>query len=292
MSIGLTDLARLGVKNPGSASFSSRSGSGVASLQLPQAQQTAANSTSASSNIPGINQIEMPDWLSTNADDNLGELLDTYAKIPGAFDPSGQVKARNDAIAYNTTSGGQAANNAATEFSNRAAQSGASQLGAGVVKAQAMMPVLAQNAALKTDAADVAAKSHQQAATLASQIAGTIGELRQGYLATLTGYAQGQQNFALNKYKSEQDVASSAAQRQLGYDQLSLEEQKLSASRGSEARLAATTVLNNPFGESGSWTTDRTGQVDRNKPGAALYDRYKSWGDSRAKAMQALGGMF
>lgn len=180
----------------------------VASLQ---------NGVSSRSNIPGINAIELPSWLSRNPDDSMRELTSAYAGIGTAFDPTGQVEARNNAIAYNTTAGSQAANNAATEYSNRAAQSGASGLGAGAVKAQAMMPVLSQNAALKIDAADTAAKSHQQGAALASQIAGTIGNLRTNYLQMLTGYAQGQQGLQLDKYRAEQQVALGQSGQAMDY---------------------------------------------------------------------------
>ena len=142
---------------------------------------------------PGIASVQMPSWMSKNPDSNLQELLGAYNYLSSAFDPSAQVQARNDAIGYNTAAGGQAANNAATEYSNRASQSGGSQLGAGVVKAQAMMPVLQQNAKLKGEAADIAAKTHQEGASLAAQIAGTIGSLRSSYLSALTGFATDQQ---------------------------------------------------------------------------------------------------
>lgn len=189
----------------------SNGGNGVASLQQ--------------SSVPDINSIKLPSWMSTNPDQNLSELLQSYAGVGAAFDPSGQVQARNDAIGYNTAAGGQAANNAATEYANRAAQSGGSSLGAGVVKAQAMLPVMQQNAALKTDAADVAAKSHKEAATLSSQIASTIGQLRNSYLQSLTGYATDQQRMQLQSgqfnagmawdrekfnYEKEQDTLLSA----------------------------------------------------------------------------------
>ena len=145
------------------------------------------------SGVPPVNSVQMPSWLNTNPDANLRELLDTYSGISSAFDPSGQVQARNDAIGYNTSAGTQNANNAATEYANRASQSGASSLGAGVVKAQAMLPILAQNSALKTDAADIAAKSHKEGIALAGQISSTISSLRNSYLQSLTGYTEGQQ---------------------------------------------------------------------------------------------------
>lgn len=266
-------------------------GGNVASLQTPNAITQAAGQVNAKANIPGINQIEMPSWLSKDPNSNLGELMQSYAGVPAAFDPSGQVAARNNQIGYNTAAGGQAANNAATEFSNRAAQSGASGLGAGVVKAQAMMPVLQQNAALKTDAADVAAKAHQDAAGLAAQIASTIGNLRTSYLNTLTGFASSQQQGALDQYKAEQGVAGQAAQTQLSYAQLQAQQysQSLSSQQAAndQKRLAATTLLG-AKGPGGSYTTNNQGQVTS---GQQSYNALQQFGQSQSRAQQALMGM-
>jgi len=197
--------------------------SGVASLQQ--------------SGVADINSIKLPSWMSTNPDQNLGELLQSYAGVGAAFDPTGQVQARNDAIGYNTSAGGQAANNAATEYANRAAQSGGSSLGAGVVKAQAMLPVMQQNAALKTDAADVAAKSHQQAVSLSSQIASTIGQLRNSYLQSITGYATDQQRMQL---QSGQFNAGMALDQQKFNYQREQDQRQQSLMAASSGQLAST----------------------------------------------------
>lgn len=266
-------------------------GSGFASLQAPQSLTNTASGSNRA-NIPGINQVELPSWMGGSPDSSMGELLQTYSGIGAAFDPSGQVAARNEAIGYNTSAGGQAANNAATEYSNRASQSGASQLGAGVVKAQAMMPVFARNASLKTDAADVAAKSHREAAGLAAQISSTIGQLRQSYLSTLTGYATGQQGLALDRYKAEQASTSQAQQTQLGYASLQADMYKQAASaqqqRDGEARLAATTLLNQPR-PFGMYSQDNQGNVNGGKD---FYQQLQDWNSSRSRASQALNGMF
>lgn len=264
---------------------------GFAGLQTPSSVQNTQNAMSGQANIPGINQIEMPSWMNPDANANMGELLDTYSGIGAAFDPSGQVAARNAAIGYNTSAGTQAANNAATEYSNRAAQSGASGLGAGAVKAQAMMPMLSQNAALKIDAADTAAKTHQQGATLAAQIAGTIGELRTSYLGMLTGYAQGQQQLGLEKYKAEQSSAQGAASTALGYAQLQADQYKnqmaMSQQESDQKRLAATALLG-AQGPSGNYGLGNQGQV---MYGQNTYDAMKNWGSSKSAAQNSLLGM-
>lgn len=263
--------------------------SGVASLQDPLS--LAASGISSKANVPGMNQVELPSWLSTNPDQNMGELLSAYGGIGAAFDPTEQVAARNNAIGYNTSAGTQMANNAATEYSNRAAQSGASQLGAGVVKAQAMMPVLAQNAALKTDAADIAAKTHQEGASLAAQIASTIGNLRTSYLQTLTQTAMGQQQLALQKFQAEQSAAQGAGQLQLGWAGLQADQYKssMAAKQGEsdQARLAAMALLGQRS-PSGQYSVDNQGKV---MGGQDVYNAYKNWQTNQTSAQNTLRGM-
>lgn len=285
----------LGLSNGGGSSSLSLSGSGggsaLASLQTPSSVTNTAAASSGTANVPGINQVQLPSWLSSNGDANMKELLDTYSGIGAAFDPTGQVNARNAQIGYNTTAGNQAANNAATEYSNRAQQSGGSGLGAGAVKAQALMPVMSQNAQLRTDAADVAAKSHQDAITLASQVAGTIGNLRSSYLNTLTQYSTGQQQLALSKYQAEQGAAGQAANTALGYAQTQADMYKTQLSATQSAndskRLAATSLLSAP-GPSGNYTTDNNGNV---LSGQTAYNNVKNWQGAKSSAQQALLGM-
>lgn len=267
-------------------------GGNFATLQTPSAQSNAANQTNAGFQLPAAGSVQLPDWLSPNADSNMQELLSSYAGIQTAFDPSAQVEARNNAIGYNTAAGGQAANNAASEYASRAAQSGASSLGAGVVKAQSMMPVLQQNAALKTEAADVAAKAHQEAANLASQVASTIGQLRTSYLQTLTGFVGQQQGLQLDTFKANQGVASDAANRQ--YQYASLQEQARQANqtaalqKDNSGLTAAQALLASRAPSGGGWITDNSGKVTS---GQNSYNDWNTWQNSRTQATNYLGGM-
>lgn len=300
MSIGINDMQsawqNFGLSNGGGGGSSSAGsalmGTGqFASLQTPSSVNNTASASSGSAAVPGINQVQLPSWLSSNPDASMKELTDTYAGIGAAFDPTAQVNARNNQIAYQTSQGGQTANNAATEYSNRAAQAGGSGLGAGAVKAQAMMPVMSANAQLRTDAADVAAKAHQDAISLASQVAGTIGNLRQSYLSTLTSYATGQQQLALSKYQAQQQAAGQAANTALGYAQTRADVYKssLAATQSSNdsARLAATSLLGAP-GPSGNYTTDNNGNVIS---GQSSYTALKNWQGAKSSAQSALLGM-
>lgn len=245
----------------------------------PQQQQQQTFTASGGQPLQ-TSQIQLPSWLSGGSNSQMGELLNTYAGIGAAFDPTAQVQARQNAASYNLATGTSAANNAAAEYSNRAAQSGASGLGAGAVKAQAMMPVLTQNAALKTDAADIAAKSHQDAISLASQVANTIGQLRTSYLSALTGYTQGQQQLDLQNRQLQTQQLGQSQQYQMQQQQYwnQLQQQFLANGAAQQAANQRWTAPTKPT--SGSFLTDAvTGQVT---PGAGMsYAQLKNWNASQ-----------
>lgn len=264
-----------------------------ASLQTPASTQIAANQVNANANIPTSNQIQLPSWLQGGANSSMQELLNTYNSIPQAFNPNAQIAARNAAIGYNTSQGNQTANNAASQYANAAMQSGGSTLGAGVVKAQSMLPVMQQNAELRTQGADIAAQSHEEAASLAGQIAGTIGQLRQSYLNSLTQYSQGQQQLALSQYQAQQNVANNAAQNRLGYAQQ--QSNLFQSLLGAQAQQAtqnqqAQQVTNTTKGPNGVFYTDAaTGQVTS---GQATYQALQNWQNAQSgqgSGMQSYG---
>jgi hypothetical protein len=146
--------------------------------------------------------VELPDWLRTNPDANNKELLGAYGSIGKTFDPSGQVKAINDSIGYQTAAGTQAASNVASEYANRAMQSGGSTLGAGVVKAQSMLPVYAANAELRSKGADIVAQTREKAINKASEIGSALSQLRNSYLTSLAQFVQGQQQLGLETFRA------------------------------------------------------------------------------------------
>lgn len=259
----------------------SGAGNGVAGLQN-------------SGGVPSPNSIQLPSWLNQNPDSQLGELMSTYGGIQSAFDPSGQVQARNDAIGYNTSEGTQAANNAATEYANRATQSGGSALGAGVVKAQAMLPVLSQNAALKTDAADVAARAHHDAASLASQVASTIGQLRTSYLGTLAGYTSDQQRMQMQG--NQFNVGQANNQRDFNYMQQQDQQTRMDQQRQQQLALAQShaTSQQTPTPGRSSYTVNPSGLGMGTNVGFAdpyLYGNQQPGSLYRDRANNQLGGL-
>jgi len=240
------------------------------SLSFPTGFNSSSSSGFASLQTPSADKYELPSWLSPNPNDQLGELISSYGKIPAAYDTTNQVAANNKSIAYNTSAGTQMANNAATEYSNRAAQSGASGLGAGVVKAQSMMPVLAMNTKVRADSANIAAKASQEAATLASQVAGTIGQLRIQYLTHLTGYAEN---------KAQLDLQNQQFQQNQGLQR----EQMMSAVQVAQiAGIAARLNAKEPAANYAEGTGVNAGQV---LYGQQSYNNLRNWRTLRDTGM-------
>jgi hypothetical protein len=280
--------------------YTSSSGSGTATV--PTATSTAASQVSAGPTgagpaaFVGAQNVQMPSWLSTNPNDSLGELINQYSGVNAAYDPSGQVAARNAQIGGVLSTGKQAATNAATEYSNRAAQSGQSGAAAGVVKAQSMLPALMAAGSLKTEGADIAAKAKQDASTAATGIASSISGMRIDYLKMLAGYASGQQDMAnkqnqfnadlaLRNYSAQQNVASTAAGQELEYQKLAASTQQSQNDIALRAAQAALTAKNS----GGAWTTNAQGQV---VSGMDSYNRMKNFQSSQDAAMSALRGMY
>ncbi len=283
---------------------------GLASLQTPLATANAAKGVSTVSGVQpsafvGANHTQLPSWMPSNPDQNLTELLNTYAGVNSAFDPSGQVAARNNSIAQNTASGNQAANNAAREYTNRAAQSGGSALGAGVVKAQSLLPVMSGNNQLRTQAADIAAEAHQKAASLSSQIASTLGQLRTSYLGTLADFSAKQQgmaiqnnqfnaNLGLQDYTARQNVANSAAQQQLSYNQTQADLYKNAMSNTVAAQSSAVAAANSILAQkqAPSYNLSFNAPAYGQNSNYSNQTQFDNLGAYQNQALSALAGMF
>ena len=237
----------------------------------PFSQQTtigANNQLNLSYSDP--NNVKLPNWLSTNPDDTMKELIGAYGNIQNTYNSTlaNQVNARNNAISYQTSAGTQAANNAASEYAARAQQEGGSTLGAGVVKAQSMLPVYAANAGLRTEAADLAAKTHQEALGLSMQVGNTIAGLRQNYLKSLADFAQGQQSL---QQQQNQMISSNWNQ-----------------SQAAKAAAAQSLLAQKYTGPSG-WVTNNAGNGI--VTGQTQYNQYQQFQNTQAGALNTLKGM-
>lgn len=126
----------------------------------------------------------LPAWLNPNPNALTRELRQTFRKIPGMFDTGDLEKTYNDQIATIGGLGGQIATNAAREAIARAGQTGG-QVNSEMAKAQAMLPVYSETGKLATDKAQAMMDAAKAQASIQSEVASTLGQLRTSYLANL-----------------------------------------------------------------------------------------------------------
>lgn len=144
-------------------------------------------SGSTSSTTPAYERVSsIPAWLPSL---NTGELSQQYRDIPKSFDTNPFDVSSKDQESRVLTTALNAGNNAATEYSNRARQSGGSGLGAGLVKAEASVGARKSAGEMALDREKFDASQREKAAGLASQIASTLGNLRDSYLKSIVDYA-------------------------------------------------------------------------------------------------------
>lgn len=147
----------------------------------------SGGSTSTSSTTPAYERISsIPAWLPGL---NTGELSQQYRDLGKSFDTSPYDVASKSQESRVLTTALNAGNNAATEYANRARQSGSSGLGAGLVKAEAGVGAQKSAGEIALQRAQFDASQREKAAGLASQIASTLGNLRDSYLKSIVDYA-------------------------------------------------------------------------------------------------------
>jgi hypothetical protein len=141
----------------------------------------------ASASGPAYERISsIPSWLPREGNQ---QLLEQYGNIGKDFSTEGYDKESRGQQSRVLTTALNAGNNAAAEYANRARQQGGSAFGAGLVKAQAQVGAqkTAGDMALEREKFD--ASQREKAAGLASQIASTLGNLRDSYLKSIVSYA-------------------------------------------------------------------------------------------------------
>lgn len=149
------------------------------------------SSTTASNtyNIPAYDRVtSLPSWMPTEQQ-NEQQLMEQYRGTNQAYDTSAYDQASEAQQSRTLTSALNAGNNAAADYSNRARQAGGSGLGAGLVKAEASVGAQSSAGQMKLDQAKFDAEQRTAAATHATQIATTLGTLRDSYLKSLVSYA-------------------------------------------------------------------------------------------------------
>lgn len=184
----------------------------AATYGQPPSNFSAANyggtvsSSSSSSPSGGIGPAPgMPD---------ISELTGLYDRIPGLFNARKIGNAFNNQINTTRSQGFQAASNAAGSYAARQQQMGVAPTAAGVVEAQARAPVYSAVNDLTKGKEEAKLQAHQMGATLQSQIAAAIGNIREGYTKTLAEYNLGAAG--LRQKGTEFDQSLGFSEQQLG----------------------------------------------------------------------------
>lgn len=183
---------------------------------LPSARPFAAGNAGAAA--PQPQQFQVPQFMRQNT---WQPLKQQQAALPGMFDTSGLAANYENAISSNFDQGRALAASAGTTYSNRAAQSGASRLGAGYATGQAMLPFFQQANQMRADLGAKQLQARTAQAGMMTDLASRIGQLqsaRQGQMGDLyTGFQNRQQN--QNQFNSDLDYRNrSLAQNQSQFD--------------------------------------------------------------------------
>ena len=128
----------------------------------------------------------IPSWLPPL---NVTELQDQYRNTNQMFDTSAYDLASTRQQGRTLTTALNAGNAAAADYSNRARQAGGSGLGAGLIKAQAQTGAQTTAGAMELERQRFDASQREAAATHATGIASTLGDLRGRYLNAIVDYA-------------------------------------------------------------------------------------------------------
>lgn len=216
--------------------------------------------------------MNIPEWLDPNNEDNFSELEDQYNRVPGRYASIVNPLNRqaDSTIAYQTSAGNQAANSAAAEYAARTMQQGGSAAGAGVVRAQALLPIFAANQSVRSQTADKTAALKSESIKTQVNIAAQMAELRDSYSKTLANYITTRQGQALQSSQFDRSLAAQTA------------------NQSSQSRLEALRLSLATPGPSGSWQQNNLGEVTS---GLDTYNAQEAWKTNRSNALSKLAGL-
>jgi hypothetical protein len=151
----------------------------------------------------------LPDWLTTNPDNLMAELRQTYAAIPSLYNAKPIKTAYNNQINTVQGMGGQIANNAMRESIARSGITGG-EANSSMIKAQTMLPVYDQTSKLESEKAAAVATQHHMQSQMMAQVAAQMAQLRSSYLANIGQLQlakQGQTNTFVGQEQNRVDQA-------------------------------------------------------------------------------------
>ncbi len=221
----------------------------AAAAQAAQTQNQGGTATTGGTPVVGTGLTGTPTSLSnrstvpanvgltnipTNNNALLAELQKLLGNIPGLFDIKGITSGFQNRINTDQAFGNQAATNAGAEFASRTAAEGGDPSLAGLVRAQALLPVLQHSGELQSQLADKTLQAKQGQGQLTATVAEALGNLRTNYLKGLVDYtgkiqdiqSVNQQNTQrLNEQGREFDLGHSLDLSKLTLQQKQLQQQ-------------------------------------------------------------------
>jgi len=184
----------------------------------------------------------IPGWLPR---ERAGELEDQYRRTNEMFDTDPFRRASETQQTRVLTTAMNAGNNAAAEYANRSRQAGGNALGAGLMKAQAQVGARSEAGKLDMEKEKFIAQQREAAATHATSIAKTLGELRSNYLNSIVNYATASDRTNADYASRNRELALEEAK--FGADESRRQSSSYSTDRfGRVTSLAGTGLNNNP----------------------------------------------
>lgn len=132
--------------------------------------------------------VPLPANIPPNNNALLRELRVLLGNIPGLFDTKGITRAFNDRIVQDEAFGRSSADSAAAIFAANARAEGGDPGLAGIVRAQALLPVLQHSSSVRSELADKQLQARQAQGNLTATVAEALGNLRTNYLKGLVDY--------------------------------------------------------------------------------------------------------
>ncbi len=133
---------------------------------------------------------DLPDWLQQG---NTGQLQQFLGQLPALFNTKGLNTSYQNAISSEMNQGRALAAAGSRQYANRAAQTGASGLGAGFAAGQALLPYFDQRNSMLSDLEKQKLMARTQQAQLTGDLAGRIAQLQQMRQGMISDYSTAQQ---------------------------------------------------------------------------------------------------
>jgi hypothetical protein len=206
------------------------------------------------------------------------ELRGLLGEVEGAYDVSGTLEAGNKANELTLLTGLQGADSVARSYRESLSPGSSGDIGAKMLRAKAMLPVMESTAQASTDLSKYADESKQNALKQSTDIASQLADLSLGYTNTLAQYnsdmhqnALGMAGVAAGQEQAIANAQLDQADLQYQTDLLNYQSQQDYQSQINDAL----TALNASMGSYNSGGTSSTSQLATTQSGAGKSATYQ-----------------